>query len=196
MNKLMQRGLIWLGIAAISVSLIACDSESADRRYRLFAPQGDLVERISDGDTLVLRNADGQKFTVRFACVDAPEIPHSQKEKNSKITKDVNQFAWGVKAQTRIEQLIQATNNRVKLNITDSDRYGRKVAEVRLPNGTFLQQVLLEEGLAKVYRPYLSKCPSKDIIQQAETQAKQQKIGIWSDRKFVDPWDYRKASKR
>jgi endonuclease YncB( thermonuclease family) len=188
MNKVMQRGLVWLGIATISVSLIACD--------RLFPPQGDLVERVSDGDTLVLRSGDSQKFTVRFACVDAPEIPHSQKEKNSKITKDVNQFTWGVKAQTRIEKLIQATNNRVKLNITDSDRYGRKVAEVRLPNGTFLQQVLLEEGLAKVYRPYLSKCPSKDIVQQAETQAKQQKIGIWSDRKFVDPWDYRKASKR
>jgi micrococcal nuclease len=187
MNKLVKQGLGWLGAAMIAVNLMGCD--------RLFAPQGDMVERVSDGDTLALKSADGKKFTVRFACVDAPEIPHSQKEKKSKITRDVNQFAWGVKAKTRIEELIKQTNNRVKLNITDSDRYGRKVAEVRLKDGTFLQQVLLQEGLAKVYRPYLSKCPSKDIVQQAEAQAQQQRIGIWSDRKFTDPWDYRKANK-
>jgi micrococcal nuclease len=108
----------------------------------------------------------------------------------------MNQFAWGIQAQTRIEKLIKEANNRVKLNITDSDRYGRKVAEVRLANGTFLQQILLQEGLAKVYRPYLNKCPSRDILQQIEAQAKQQKLGIWGDRKFVDPWDYRKGRKQ
>jgi len=194
MNKLVKQGLILLVIATIALSLMACD--------RLFPPQGDIVERVSDGDTLVLKNADGKKFTVRFACIDAPEIPHSQKEKKSKITKDVNQFAWGMKAKIRIEELIKQTDNRVQLNITDSeallqaDRYGRKIAEVRLKDGTFLQQVLLKEGLAKVYRSYLSKCPSKDIVQQAEAQAQQQKIGVWSDKNFVDPWDYRKANKQ
>ena len=195
MNKVVKQGLIWLCAATIIVSLMACD--------RLFAPQGDMVERVSDGDTLVLKDADGKKFTVRFACIDAPEIPHSQREKKSKITKDVNQFAWGLKAKMRIEELIKQTDNRVKLNITDSDseallqadRYGRKIAEVRLKDGTFLQQVLVKEGLAKVYRSYLSKCPSKDIVQQAEAQAQQQKIGVWGDQKFVDPWEYRKANK-
>lgn len=184
MNKLVKQGLIGLGVAIIAVNLVA------------FTPSGDLVQRVSDGDTLVLKTVDGAKITVRFACVDAPEIPHSQREKNSKITQDVNQFAWGIQAQTRIEKLIKEADNRVKLNITDSDRYGRKVAEVRLANGTFLQQILLQEGLAKVYRPYLNKCPSKDILQQAEAQAKQQKLGIWGDREFVDPWDYRKSRKQ
>ncbi|MEI6444617.1 MAG: thermonuclease family protein [Nostocales cyanobacterium ELA583] len=186
MNKLMKQGLIWLSAATITMSLIACD--------RFFPPQGDLVESVSDGDTLVLKSADGKKLKVRFACIDAPEIPHSQKEKNSKITKDVNQFAWGMKAKIRIEELIKQTDSHVNLNITDSDRYGRKIAEVRLKDGTFLQQVLVKEGLAKVYRSYLSKCPSKDIVQQAEAQAQQQKIGVWGDRKFIDPWDYRKAN--
>jgi endonuclease YncB( thermonuclease family) len=100
-----------------------------------------------------------------------------------------------MKAKIRIEELIKQTDNRVNLKITDSDRYGRKIAEVRLKDGTFLQQVLLQEGLAKVYRPYLSKCPSRDIVQQAEAQAQQQKLGVWSDRKFIDPWAYRKANK-
>ena len=185
MNKFVKQGLIWLNAATIAVSLMACNG--------LFSPPGDLVERVSDGDTLVLKSPDGKKFTVRFACIDAPEIPHSLKEKNSKITKNVNQFAWGMKAKIRIEELIKQTDGRVNLDITDSDRYGRKIAEVRLKDGTFLQQVLVKEGLAKVYRSYLSKCPSKDIVQQAEAQAQQQKLGVWNDRKFIDPWDYRKS---
>lgn len=159
----------WLRLGAVIMTfgLLACDS--------WFTAPGDLVERVSDGDTLVLKSADGKNLTVRFACVDAPEIPHSHKQKRSKISKDVNQFAWGVKAKTRIEALIKQTDNRVKLNITDSDLYGRKIAEVRLKDGTFLQQILLKEGLAKVYHPYLNKCPSQNILQQAETEARQQK---------------------
>jgi micrococcal nuclease len=187
MKKLMKNVVFWLGTVLVVLSLYGCD--------RLLPPTGDIVERVSDGDTLVVKDASSKNVTVRFACVDAPEVPHTNKEKSSKLVRDVNQFSWGAKAQARVQQLVTQGGDSVKLNITDSDRYGRKVAEVRLKNGTFIQQVLLQEGLAKVYRPYLNKCPSKDIIQQAETQAKQQKLGVWSDKKFVDPWEYRQLSK-
>jgi endonuclease YncB( thermonuclease family) len=187
MNQLITKVLMRLGLVIIVVSLTGCD--------RLFPGTGNIVERVSDGDTLVLRGVDNQKFTVRFACVDAPEIPHTNKEKSSRLVRDKNQFGWGVKAQARLQELIKQGGDRVKLDIIESDRYGRKVAEVRLKDGTFIQQVLLQEGLAKVYRSYLSKCPSKDILQQTEAQAQQQKVGVWSDRKFVDPWEYRKLSK-
>ncbi|GCL36146.1 thermonuclease family protein [Anabaena aphanizomenioides LEGE 00250] len=187
MNKLIKKIIIGLSAVLIVVSLMEYNI--------LFAGSGEVVERVSDGDTLVLRGADNQKFTVRLACVDAPEIPHTNKEKNSRRVRDINQFNWGVKAQIRVQELVKQSGDRVKLDIIESDRYGRKLAEVRLKNGTFIQQVLLEEGLAKVYRPYLTKCPSKDIIQQAEAQAQQQKLGVWNDRKFVDPWEYRKFRK-
>lgn len=167
----------------ITISLMGCD--------RLFPPTGNLVEKVSDGDTLILRDADNQKFTVRFACIDTPEIPHSNKEKKSRRKRDMNQFSWGVKAQIRVEELVKQGGDRVNLDIIETDNYGRKVAEVRLKDGTFIQQVLLQEGLAKVYRRYLSKCPSKAIIQATEAQAQQQKIGVWGDRNFVDPWQYR-----
>jgi micrococcal nuclease len=50
--------------------------------------------------------------------------------------------------------------------------------------------------LAKVYRPYLNKCPSKDLVQQAEAEAKEQRLGIWSDTKFINPWEYRSLYKK
>ncbi|MEA5619567.1 thermonuclease family protein [Cronbergia sp. UHCC 0137] len=188
MNNLIQKVVFCLGTVMLLFNLIGCD--------RFAAPGGDIVERVSDGDTLVLKDSDGQKLTVRFACVDAPEIPHTKKEKSSRLVSDRHQFNWGVKAQERVEQLVTQGGNRVNLTITDSDRYGRKVAEVRLKDGTFIQQILLQEGLAKVYRPYLNKCPSKDLVQQAETKAQQERVGIWNDSKFTNPWEYRQIKKR
>lgn len=184
MNKLVRKTLIYLGIGLIIFGLMACN--------QVLSNTGDVVEKVRDGDTIVVKNPQGQKITVRFACVDAPEIPHSQKEKISKRLKDINQFGWGLKAQARVEKLVKESKNHVILKITDSDRYGRKVAEVRLQNGTLIQEVLLKEGLTKVYRPYLNHCPSKDVILAAQAQAQQQKRGIWDDPQFVDPWKFRK----
>jgi micrococcal nuclease len=186
MEKWNKPAFIALSATTIICGLMGCG--------QIFGARGDLVVRVSDGDTLVLKDTNGKNFTVRFACVDAPEVPHTNKEKQSQRTRDRNQFNWGGKAQERLQQLVKQSGDRVNLNITDSDRYGRKVAEVRLKDGTFVQQVLLQEGLAKVYRPYLNKCPSKDIVQQAEAEAKQQRVGVWSDTKFTNPWEYRRLN--
>jgi micrococcal nuclease len=187
MNKIIKKIFIGLIAGIIIVSLIGCNI--------LLARSSEVVERVSDGDTLVLRSANDQKLTIRFACVDAPEIPHSNKEKNRKRVRDINQFSWGIKAKTRVKQLVKQSGDRVKLNIIDSDSYGRKLAEVRLTDDTLIQQVLLKEGLAKVYLPYLNKCPSQDILRKAQTEAQQQNIGIWGDKKFIDPWKYRQMSR-
>ncbi|BAY08076.1 nuclease [Calothrix sp. NIES-2098] len=189
MRKLQKLALIWLCAGIIILGLMGCD------RLPFFAPSGDVVERVSDGDTLAVKDPNGNKFSVRFACMDAPEVPHTNKEKQSKRASDRNQFTWGAKAQERVQELVKQGGDRVNLTITDSDRYGRKIAEVRLKDGTFVQQILLREGLAKVYRPYLNKCPSKELVQQAEAEAQQQKRGIWGDAKFVNPWEYRSLSK-
>ena len=186
MQKLTKQMLFGLSAAVVILGLIGCD--------RLSGSSGNLVERVSDGDTLAVKDSNGNKFNVRFACIDAPEVSHSNKERQSRRTSDRNQFSWGVKAQERLEELVQQGGNRVTLNITDTDQYGRRVAEVRLRDGTFVQEVLLREGLAKVYRPYLNKCPSKDLVQQAEAEARQQRLGVWNDSRFINPWEYRKGN--
>ena len=155
-------------------------------------PNNYAVKRVSDGDTLVATDAAGKEIKVRFACIDAPEIPHTNAEKNSKKAADKDQFKWGAQAQQRMQQLVKQGGNRVVLTVTDTDRYGRQVSEVRLPNGTFAQEVLLREGLAMVYRPYLKNCPSATVVQQAEAEAKKSRRGVWGDSKFVPAWDFRK----
>ncbi|MEG4012616.1 MULTISPECIES: thermonuclease family protein [unclassified Microcoleus] len=155
-------------------------------------PNNYAVKRVSDGDTLVASDSAGKDIKVRFACIDAPEIAHTNAEKNSKKAADKNQFKWGNLAEQRMQQLVKKGGSRVILSVTDTDRYGRKISEVRLPNGTFAQEVLLREGLAMVYRPYLKNCPSASIVEQAEAEAKKNRRGVWGDSKFVPAWTFRK----
>ncbi len=148
------------------------------------------VKQVDDGDTITVTDASNQEIRVRFACIDTAEVPHSDTERNSNDPADKNQFIWGNKAKERLESIIKVGES-VKLNIVDTDRYGRKVAEVRLPDDTFIQQILVKEGLAMVYRQYLKNCASAGIVEQAEAEAKQQQLNIWGDSQFTAPWDWR-----
>lgn len=164
--------------------LFGCPQKLAANNY--------AVKRVSDGDTLVASDSAGKEIKVRFACVDAPEIAHTNAEKNSIVSAQKNQFKWGNQAQQRTQQLVKQGGGRVVLTVTDTDRYGRQVSEIRLPNGTFVQEVLTREGLAMVYRPYLKNCPSASVLEQAEAEAKKNRRGVWGDSKFVPAWDFRK----
>ena len=173
-----------LSAVALLLLLFGCPQKLAPNNY--------AVKRVSDGDTLVASDSAGKEIKVRFACVDAPEVAHTNAEKNSKASALKNQFKWGNQALQRTEQLVKQGGGRVILTVTDTDRYGRQVSEIRLPNGTFVQEVLTREGLAMVYRPYLKNCPSASVLEQAEAEAKKSRRGVWGDSKFVPAWDFRK----
>lgn len=153
------------------------------------------VKQINDGDTIVVSDPVGEEIRVRFACIDTAEVAHSAKEQASNNPTDTNQFLWGDKARERLNALINQSGNRVALTMVDTDRYGRKVAEVRLPDGTLTQEVLVREGLAMVYRKYINNCPSASVVEQAEATAKQQQLNIWGDSQFTPPWDWRQSKK-
>ncbi|MBV9385318.1 MAG: thermonuclease family protein [Chroococcidiopsidaceae cyanobacterium CP_BM_ER_R8_30] len=154
------------------------------------------VKRIADGDTITVVNARGVESKIRFACVDAPEVPHTKEERASYKPVDLDQFKWGRQARNRLTQLLQQGGNRVSLNLLDSDRYGRKVAEVWLPDKRLVQEILAREGLAVVYTQFIKNCPDASPVKQAEAEAKQQKVGIWGDRRFVTPSEWRRQNKQ
>jgi micrococcal nuclease len=176
-----------LSAAIVLLLLFGCPQNLAPNNYP--------VKRVSDGDTLVASDSAGKDIKVRFACIDAPEVAHTNAEKNSKAAAKKNQFKWGNLAHQRMQQLVKQGGGRVVLTVTDTDRYGRKVSEVRLPNGTFAQEVLTREGLAMVYRPYLKNCPSASVLEQAEAEAKKNRRGVWGDSKFVPAWQFRQNGK-
>ncbi len=82
----------------------------------------------------------------------------------------------------------------VELNIVDSDRYGRSVAEV-LKNKVNVNQSMLQKGQAIVYHKYLSNCPDGHSYIEAEKLAKDQRLGFWNDSTFITPEDWRRGER-
>ncbi|ABA25001.1 SNase-like nuclease (plasmid) [Trichormus variabilis ATCC 29413] len=137
------------------------------------------VVSIGDGDTLRVRNQQGQAITIRLACVDAPEL---------------KQTPWGQQSRTRLGQLLPLGQS-VQVRSIESDKYKRLVAEVFVSNRS-VNLTMVQEGQAVLYRQYLKGCDrTKDQFLQAEANAKQQKVGFWNQSQPVMPWDFRRGKK-
>jgi endonuclease YncB( thermonuclease family) len=132
------------------------------------------VLSVHDGDTI--RVHQGNRIErIRFACIDAPEL----KQPLGKESRDF------------LKNLIARGGDRVTLNIVDTDRYGRQVAEV-FANGQLVQAQQVQQGMAYVYQKYLSNCPAAASVQQAEAIAQQQRAGVWASNQ-QKPWEFRNS---
>ncbi len=128
------------------------------------------VVGISDGDTIsVLR--EGKAVKVRLYGVDAPEKGQ----------------AFGTKARQLTAEL--AFQQTVTVVIHATDRYGRSVGEVLLPDGRNLGQELVRAGLAWWYRQY---APKDAVLAQLEVEARAAKRELWADAQPIPPWEWRK----
>ncbi len=155
-------------ILSFILTLPACAGESTP-------PLQGTVIWVYDGDTLKIDPVG----KVRLIGIDTPERENSQRDRYL--------IKQGISAarQREIYQLAKEFNiNQVKgkevtLTLDDSprDRYGRLLAYVRLPDGRLLNRVLLEQGLAVVYRRFEFKM--KEDFLTAEEQARQNEAGLW-----------------
>ena len=137
------------------------------------------VVSVGDGDTLRAK-MQGQTVTIRLGCIDAPEMAQSP---------------FGVQAKNRLQQILPAGQT-VQVRSIERDRYGRTVAELFL-GGRSVNLQMVVRGQAAVYPQYLSGCSAtQNQYLQAENQAKQQRLGFWSQANPVMPWDFRQGKKR
>ncbi|MBD2303722.1 thermonuclease family protein [Nostoc sp. FACHB-190] len=135
------------------------------------------VVSVGDGDTLRVRNQQGQPVTIRLACVDAPEL---------------KQNPWGQQSKARLQQLLPV-NQSVQVRSIERDRYKRLVAEIFVNNRS-VNLTMVQEGQAVVYRQYLQGCNStKNQFLQAEADAKGKRLGFWNQSQPTMPWDFRRG---
>ncbi|WP_242927415.1 thermonuclease family protein [Pontibacter vulgaris] len=133
---------------------------------------GDKVIAVKDGDTIdLLRN--GQTIKVRLFGVDCPEKAQ----------------AFGQKAKQFTSDLIFGKN--VQLIAHNTDRYGRTVGTIILPDGRSLNEELVREGYAWHYKAY-----SNDTkLANLEADARRFKRGLWQDVNPTPPWEFRKEKR-
>ena len=131
------------------------------------------VTKIHDGDTITVRAVpDGRQVKVRLWGIDCPEYRQ----------------AYGKEAAEFVRKLLPIGTT-VSVEDKDKDRYKRTVGTVRLADGKVIQEELLKEGLAWVYRKYCKGCGNWYSL---EEEARAAKRGLWQDANPVAPWEWRK----
>lgn len=132
------------------------------------------VTGVSDGDTIKVLTADKKEVKIRFDGVDCPETGQP----------------FGSTAKQFTSKAVFGKS--VEVKVKDTDRYGRTVGVV-IVDGRNLNQSLVKSGMAWWYRKY---APSDATLKQLEFEARQAKIGVWSEPKTaIAPWDWRRGKR-
>lgn len=129
---------------------------------------------VNDGDTLTLVDATQQEHSLRLAGIDAPEKgqPHGQA------------------ARLALAQVVQG--RAVRFQVLKQDRYGRWVGRLSV-DGEDAGLKLIAAGLAWHYLRYAQEQTEEERRRyaEAERQARQASLGLWSDPNPVPPWEWR-----
>ena len=72
-----------------------------------------------------------------------------------------------------------------------TDRNGRSIAELILPNGVNVNKALVKMGLAWHFKKY----SKDDSYAKLEIAARNKKAGLWKDKNPIAPWEWRKLKK-
>ena len=148
--------------------LAAAASTSGCHRRPSREPFEARVVGVSDGDTITVLEGTTQA-KVRLNGIDCPE----------------KRQAFGARAKQLTSKL--AFGKTVTVRPFGSDRYGRTLGEVVLPDGRVLNHELVAAGMAWHYTQY-----SKDeTLARLERQARETRVGLWSEPRPVAPWEFR-----
>ena len=128
--------------------------------------------RVADGDTITILDAAKIQHKIRLYGFDAPE--KSQ--------------AFGQKSKQHLSSLVFGKDIRVKYK--SRDKYGRILGTVYV-DGRDSKLEMLRAGLAHHYKRY-DKNPA---YAAAETEARQNRRGLWQDKNPIPPEEFRHRDK-
>lgn len=135
-----------------------------------------LVVGVSDGDTVTVLTENKRQVKVRLYGIDCPE----------------SKQAFGTRAKQFTSRLV--FKRWVNVNAVDKDRYGRTVGVITTRDGVVLNQELVANGLAWVYKAHCKGSVCKRW-KRVEKSARMNRVGLWSDPNAVPPWEFRKAKR-
>jgi len=170
-NKLLYIGVICI-IFTINFNLVRADFTAK-------------VQRVVDGDTVHVVDKNGNRFKVRLTGIDAPEQ---------------NQ-AYGLASKDQLKKII--FNRWVFLESKPRkgmpytlDRYKRVLAKIIL-NGNDINLMQIANGYAWHFKRYQKQQTPSDRMayDQAEKNAKRNQLGLWDEKKPIEPWKWRKMKK-
>jgi micrococcal nuclease len=132
-------------------------------------PAAATLARVVDGDTLHVTLPGGDDQTLRLIGINTPETTKGKHE------------CLGAEATTRLTELVTGQTLTVTADPTqaDTDRYGRSIRYIDLPDGTDVQLTLISDGLAHEVQ-YGRKYQRQGRYVDAERAAKTEQRGGWA----------------
>jgi len=136
------------------------DGEQSERAGDLEENQRAYVQKVLDGDTLVVRPLGGEtrELRVRILGIDCPEShknPKCRREGNEEGESCAEQIPDGLRAARRVSELIDGTVVRLesgaKAGDFDTGGYGRVLAYIRMEDGRDLGKLLIGEDHCRDY---------------------------------------------
>lgn len=123
------------------------------------------VTRVIDGDTIQIQG--GQK--VRYIGIDTPETVDPRRPVQ----------CFGRQASQKNKELLLDRVVRLEKDVSETDKFGRLLRYVYLPDGTFVNLQLVRQGFAQVatYPPDVAH--EQEFI-DAQRLAQQEKRGLWA----------------
>jgi endonuclease YncB( thermonuclease family) len=122
------------------------------------------VIKVVDGDTIEITG--GKK--LRYIGIDTPETVDPRRPV----------MCFGKQASDENKRLVLGKTIIMVKDVSETDKYGRLLRYVYLPDGTFVNELLVKEGYARAtsYPPDIS---FQDLFRQAEEQAREAQRGLW-----------------
>lgn len=156
-------------VLIVGVTVLALHFTSLKQRVQTDQPGLYSVSHFTDGDTIAV-NMNGAVETVRMIGVDTPETH----KPNTPVQ------CYGEAAAAYTKNLIG--RNKVRLEAdpldTNRDRYGRLLRYVYLPDGTMVEQKLIDNGYGFAYIQFPFE--KADQFKAEEATAKTGAKGLWS----------------
>jgi micrococcal nuclease len=131
------------------------------------------VVRVVDGDTFLARvRGTGAPLRVRIIGADTPET----------VKPGVAVRCYGPSASAFTKHLLpKGTWVRAAYEEgSETDRYGRQLWDVWLPDGRFLESVLVAAGAARAY-PFAPQLDHASLLAGLQSQAEVERRGLWGD---------------
>lgn len=135
------------------------------------------VTWVYDGDTLELAGVG----KVRLLGIDCPEGQGSPRD-NYYLQQGLRRETLrrvADEAKRFLMRDVKGQQLTLQFDRQQRDRHGRLLAYAYLPDGRHLNRLLLEQGMAAVYRKF--EFTLKNEFLAAEERAKKSKLGIWGE---------------
>ncbi|MGG1674564.1 thermonuclease family protein [Neobacillus sp. NRS-1170] len=138
-----------------------------------------IVKNI-DGDTVEV-NLNGKVEKIRMLCVDTPETHHPR----------LGVQPFGPEASEYTKKILSVgTKIEIEPGIGNGrDKYGRLLAYIYV-NGKMFNEMLLEQGLARVAYIYAPNTKYVDEFYAIQKEAQKKGIGIWSIENYAQEDGY------